>query len=123
MKKTKELQRKKRSYRIRKKIKGLASSPRMSVYRSLTALYVQLIDDVEGKTLVSASTSEKEFQDKMGVKEVKKNIETAKLLGKYVGEKAAAKNITKVVFDRNGYKYHGKVKAIADGAREAGMNF
>lgn len=123
MKNTKEQQRKRRSYRIRKKITGIASSPRMSVYRSLTALYVQLIDDTEGKTLLSASTSSKAFLDKMGVKAVKKNIETATLLGKYVGELAKEQKIEKVVFDRNGYKYHGKVKAIADGAREAGLNF
>jgi large subunit ribosomal protein L18 len=101
-------------YRIRKRLSGTAERPRMSVFRSNTAMYVQLIDDVQGRTLVSAST--KQASSKKSV-----NIEDAKTLGKQVAEKAVAQGITSVVFDRNGYLYHGKVKAVADAAREGGL--
>jgi len=104
--------------RIRKVVSGSADRPRMSVYRSNKEIYAQLIDDVSGKTLVSASSRDK------GVADAKlPKIEQAKQVGKVLAEKAAKEGITTVSFDRNGYLYHGRVKAIADGAREGGLNF
>lgn len=102
---------------IRKNISGSADSPRMSVFRSNKEIYVQIIDDVTGKTLVSASSSDKGFDTK-GSK-----IENAQALGKVVADKAATAGIASVVFDRNGYLYHGRVKALAEGAREGGLKF
>jgi large subunit ribosomal protein L18 len=103
-----------RKRRIRGKVCGTAQCPRMSVYRSLTGLSVQIIDDSSGKTIVFASTKEQ----KGG-----KNIDAAKSLGKLISEKAKKANIEKVVFDRNSYKYHGRIKALADAAREGGIKF
>jgi len=121
MKSTKKLEpRIKRKIRIREKISGTKERPRMCVYRSLKHLYVQIIDDEDGRTLVSASTISKDFDINL---KNKKNLEAAKALGKLIAEKAKALGITKVVFDRNGYKYHGRVKSIADAAREAGLIF
>ncbi len=114
---------KKRHLRIRRKVKGTKDVPRLSVYRGLKNIYLQIIDDEAGKTLLGTATSAKDFKEKMGLNKNKKDMETAKLLGKYLGEAALAKEINKIVFDRGGYKYHGKVKAIADGAREAGVKF
>ncbi len=101
---------------IRKKISGTAARPRISVFKSNTRIYAQIIDDVQGHTLVSASSAE------LGAKE-NTNVEVAKEVGKKLAEKAAASGINEVVFDRNGYVYHGKVKALADGAREGGLKF
>src|SRR5246127_5805206 len=101
--------------RIRKKMQGTAERPRLNVYRSLNHIYVQVIDDMHGKTLVSASTAEGE-QKKTGG-----NVTAAKELGKAIAERVKAKGITKVVFDRGGYIYHGRVKALADAARESGL--
>ena len=101
---------------IRNKIHGTAERPRLSVYKSNTAIYAQLIDDVNKHTLSSASS--KELGDFKTV-----NIEKSKELGKKLAEKASANGITNVVFDRNGYIYHGKVKAFAEGAREGGLKF
>ncbi len=109
-----------RHTRVRKKISGTAEAPRLSVYRSLNHIYVQVIDDVKGVTLCSASTLEKEV--KGAVKDMTKT-EAAKLVGKKVAERALAKGVKEVVFDRGGYLYTGRVQAIADGAREAGLNF
>ncbi len=109
---------KKRHKRIRKKIEGTVERPRISVYRSLKHIHVQIIDDIEGKTLVSLSTKSKEF----GVSKVN-NIETAKKVGLLLSQKAKEKNITKVIFDRSGYRYHGRIKALADAAREGGLEF
>jgi len=105
--------------RIRKKVLGTPERPRLNVYRSLNHIYVQVIDDLQGSTLVSASTAEgkKEARIKGG------NVASAKAVGKSIAERAKAKGITKVVFDRGGYIYHGRVKAIADAAREAGLQF
>jgi large subunit ribosomal protein L18 len=105
--------------RIRKKVLGTPERPRLNVYRSLNHIYVQVIDDLQGATLVSASTAEgkKEARVKGG------NVASAKAVGKSIAERAKAKGITKVVFDRGGYIYHGRVKAIADAAREAGLQF
>jgi large subunit ribosomal protein L18 len=102
--------------RIRQKLAGTAQRPRLNVYRSLNHIYVQVIDDQKGETLVSASTLE--MKSKTGG-----NVAAAKEIGKAVAEKAVAKGITEVVFDRGGYLYHGRVKALADAAREAGLKF
>ena len=105
--------------RIRKNMMGTEARPRLSVYRSLSHIYVQIINDLDGKTLVSASTTE-------GAKSNKRsggNVATAKEIGKKVAERAKEKGITKVVFDRGGYLYHGRVKALADAARAAGLQF
>ncbi len=111
-----------RHKRIRKKIFGTASKPRLAFYRSLNAIYAQIIDDEKGHTLVSASTIDKDYVAKFG-KRGGKSIEDAKKLGQFIAEKAFAKGIKDVVFDRGGFLYHGKVKAFADAAREAGLNF
>jgi large subunit ribosomal protein L18 len=105
--------------RIRKKVMGTSERPRLNVYRSLNHIYVQVIDDLKGVTLVSANSAE-------GKKEARTaggNLAAAKNVGKSVAERAKAKGITKVVFDRGGYIYHGRVKALADAAREAGLQF
>ena len=104
--------------RIRTKVNGTPERPRLSVYRSTNHIYVQIIDDLHGKTLVAASTVEGKGSRKAGG-----NLASAKEVGKSVAEKAKSKGITKVVFDRGGYLYHGRVKALADAAREAGLQF
>jgi len=105
--------------RIRKKLRGTAERPRLNVYRSLNHIYVQVIDDLSGKTLVSASSAEGKKEDRR----TGGNVAAAKALGKAIAERAKAKGVTKVVFDRGGYIYHGRVKALADAAREAGLQF
>ncbi len=105
--------------RIRKKLAGTAERPRLNVYRSLNHIYVQVIDDLNGKTLVSASTAEGKKEDRRTCG----NVASAKAVGKTIAERAKAKGVTKVVFDRGGYIYHGRVKALADAAREAGLQF
>lgn len=105
-------------YRIRKKISGVAAKPRLSVFRSNTDIYVQLIDDTNGATLVAASSKQKDI----AAQKVTKS-EKSKLVGEAVAKKAVELGITKVVFDRGGYIYHGRVKAVADGAREGGLQF
>ena len=112
--------RQRRHVRVRKHIAGTAETPRLNVYRSLNHIYVQIIDDTKGVTLVSASTMEKEV--KAQIAEMTKT-EAAKVVGKIAGERALKKDIKAVVFDRGGYLYTGRVKAIADGAREAGLDF
>ncbi|MDP2366174.1 MAG: 50S ribosomal protein L18 [Ignavibacteria bacterium] len=107
--------------RIRKKISGSAEVPRLTVYRSLNQIYAQIIDDSTGSTLVSASSLSKELADE--IKNLKGKISKGKLVGILVAKKALEKKIFNVVFDRNGYRYHGRVQAIADGAREAGLKF
>ncbi len=105
--------------RIRKKIIGTNERPRLNVYRSLNHIYVQVIDDLHGKTIVSASTAE----GKKGERRSGGNLAAAKSIGKLVAERAKAKGIDKVVFDRGGYLYHGRIKALADAAREGGLQF
>ena len=109
-------QRKKRHIRVRGKISGTASRPRLCVYRSNCNIQAQVIDDTKGITLCSASSYEKEF-------EIGGNKEAAKKVGKLVAERAIEKGITEVVFDRGGYLYHGRVSELADGAREGGLKF
>ncbi|WP_293445680.1 50S ribosomal protein L18 [Persephonella sp.] len=111
-----------RHKRIRKKVFGTQERPRMAFFKSLNNLYVQIIDDEAGKTLVSASTIDKDFVERYGVRGGK-NIEMAKKLGEFIAEKALAKGIQNVVFDRGGFIYHGKVKAFAEAAREKGLKF
>jgi large subunit ribosomal protein L18 len=105
--------------RIRKKMQGTAERPRLNVYRSLNHIYVQVIDDLHGTTLVSASTAEGKKEDRR----TGGNVASAKAVGKIIAERAKAKGVTKVVFDRGGYIYHGRVKAVAEAAREAGLQF
>ena len=109
--------RKKRHVRVRGKISGTAECPRLNVYRSLSNIYAQLIDDVAGVTLAQASTVEKDFAQYGG------NVEAAKAVGKKIAERATEKGIKECVFDRGGYVYHGRVAAVADGAREGGLEF
>ncbi|MFO7863746.1 MAG: 50S ribosomal protein L18 [Salinivirgaceae bacterium] len=104
--------------RIRRKIFGTPEMPRMSVYRSNKHISVQVIDDLNGKTLVSASSSNKDLADKKGTK-----IEIANFVGESVAKRAIEKGISKIVFDRNGYLYHGRVKSLAEGARKGGLKF
>ncbi len=112
---SKNVSRQKRHLRIRKIVNGTAACPRLSVYRSNTAVYAQLIDDVNQTTLYSARSQE------LGLKHA--NIEAAKAVGKLIAEKAVAGGVKKVVFDRSGYLYHGRIKELADAARAAGLEF
>ena len=105
--------------RIRKKLLGTSERPRLNVYRSLNHIYVQVVDDLKGQTLVSASTAE----GKKGDRRTGGNVAAAKAIGKTIAERAKAKGIDKVVFDRGGYLYHGRIKALADAAREGGLKF
>jgi large subunit ribosomal protein L18 len=110
----------KRKKRIRKKIKGTPQRPRLSVFRSSRHIYAQLIDDTVGHTLVSASTADKQAKD---TPKFKDKIEAANFVGKLIGERALDQGIKKVVFDRNGFLYHGRVESLSKGARKAGLVF
>ena len=112
----KEVARQKKKMRIRRRVHGTSERPRLCVFRSARHMYAQLIDDVSGNTLAAASTLDVE-----GLKGSNKN--TASAIGKEIAKRALAKNINAVIFDRNGYLYHGRVKSLAEGAREAGLNF
>ncbi|MFN8353831.1 MAG: 50S ribosomal protein L18 [Spirosomataceae bacterium] len=111
----KELRRQRIKYSIRSKVSGTSTRPRLSVFRSNTTIYAQIIDDLAGRTLVSVSSKEVDSKNA--------TVEIAKQTGAKLAEKAVSAGIADVVFDRNGYLYHGKVKALADGAREAGLKF
>ena len=113
----KKAMRLKRHVRVRGKISGTPECPRLNVFRSNANIYAQIIDDVNGVTLVSANTLEKEFEGATG------NAEAAKKVGMVIAERAIAKGINEVVFDRGGYVYHGRVAALAEGAREGGLQF
>lgn len=115
-----EIARKRRHDRVRKKVAGTTERPRLNVYRSLENIYAQVIDDVTGATLVSASTVDKELRSDLAALN---KTEQAKAVGKAVAERALAKGINQVVFDRGGFPYHGRVKALADGSREGGLVF
>jgi large subunit ribosomal protein L18 len=112
--------RKRRHRRIRTRISGSAERPRLNVFRSLDHIYAQVIDDVAGKTLASASTVDKELRGKVSGKSKK---EQATLVGKTIAERAKAAGVSTVLFDRGGYLYHGRIQALADGAREGGLDF
>lgn len=108
----------KRHLRVRNKISGTADRPRLAVFRSKKNIYAQVIDDVSGKTLVSASSLDKDFSEKIG-----SNKEAAKVVGTLLGKRALENGIAEVVFDRGGFVYHGRIKEFAEGAREVGLKF
>ena len=110
----------KRKKRIRKKLVGTANRPRLCVFRSARHIYAQIIDDSPGQTLAAASSMEKEFRENP---ESKSKLAAAGRVGKIIGERAKEKGFKKVVFDRNGFLYHGRIKAVSEGAREAGLEF
>lgn len=112
--------RQKRHYRMRRKVVGTAERPRLNVFRSLSNIYAQIIDDVSGTTLVAANTMDKEIRESV---EYGGNIEAAKVVGEAIAKRALAKGIKQVVFDRGGYIYHGRVAQLAQAAREAGLEF
>lgn len=112
--------RKARHARVRKKLSGTPDKPRLTVYKSNTNIYAQLVDDTTGTTLAQASTLDTEFKSDV---KTNANKESAKKVGELIGKRAQEKGISEAVFDRSGYKYHGKVKELADGAREAGLKF
>ncbi len=114
---TKEKRRLRIRMRVRKTVKGSESTPRLSVFRSNKEIYAQLIDDTSGKTIVAASSRDKEIENKEG------KLNTAFTVGKLIGERAKTAGITTIAFDRGGYLYHGRVKSLAEGAREAGLKF
>ena len=110
----------KRKKRIRKKIHGTPDRPRLSVFRSARHTYAQIIDDSQGRTLTTASTLDRQAKD---APKFESKVEAAKFVGKLLGERAREKGIKKIVFDRNGFLYHGRVKSLSEGAREAGLVF
>ncbi len=112
--------RERRHVRVRKTVSGTPSRPRLNVFKSVSGIYAQVIDDHDGNTLISASTVDRELREQ--VKGLKKT-EQAKVIGKAVAERAKSKGITSVVFDRGGFRYTGRIKALADGAREGGLQF
>ena len=119
-KKSRSIARDRRHTRVRKKVHGTAERPRLNVFRSVAEIYVQVIDDEAGRTLVSASSIDQELRAQM---DGLKKTEQARLVGKTLADRAKSKGITSVVFDRGGFRYIGRVKALADGAWEAGLNF
>ncbi|WP_248929017.1 50S ribosomal protein L18 [Paenibacillus hamazuiensis] len=110
----------KRHLRVRKKIQGTAERPRLNIFRSSKHMYAQLIDDVKGVTLAAASTQDKELREGIGNGG---NVEAARKVGELIAQRAKQQGVTQVVFDRGGYLYHGRVQALADAAREAGLEF
>jgi large subunit ribosomal protein L18 len=120
-----ERARRRRQERVRKRVQGTLTRPRLSVFKSAKHIYGQLIDDVQGRTLAAASSLSASFRER--VQSVEKtsggNVSGAKIVGELIAEQARAKGITQIVFDRNGFLYHGRVKALAEGAREAGLQF
>lgn len=121
----KKLARLKRKKRIRKKVSGTADSPRLSVFRSAKHIYAQVIDDKAGKTITAASSLEKVVMEnpELASEKRKGKIGTATFVGKLVAERLVQKGVKKVVFDRNGYLYHGRIKAVSEGARKGGLTF
>jgi large subunit ribosomal protein L18 len=117
---TGRLARQRRHTRVRKGVSGTAMRPRLCVFRSLSHIYAQVIDDTMGQTLASASDLDPEVKDKVTAK---KKVENAEVVGSLAAQRALSKGITKVVFDRGGYQYHGRVKALAEAARKAGLEF
>ncbi|MCS6808452.1 MAG: 50S ribosomal protein L18 [Candidatus Kapabacteria bacterium] len=113
--------RERRKKRIRRKVYGTSERPRLSVYRSLNNFYAQIVDDTQMRTIVSASSIDKDLKDKVASAASKSDV--SKMVGELLARRAAAAGITRVVFDRNGYIYHGRVKAFAEAAREAGLQF
>jgi large subunit ribosomal protein L18 len=121
--KTKEDRRQRIKYRLRKRTTGSSERPRLTVFRSVAHMYVQVVDDANGKTIASASTVEASLKGSMKKDAKGGNIAGAKMIGKAIAERLLEKGVKQVVFDRNGFLYHGRVKAVADAAREAGLEF
>ena len=119
--KEKRFQQERRHRRVRRRVFGIAERPRLAVYRSLNHMYAQVIDDVLGRTLASASTQDKTLRESLAAKTG--NIGAAAAVGKLIAERAKAAGLKKIVFDRGGFRYHGRVKALADAARKAGLEF
>jgi len=115
--------RQKRHTRVRKRVQGTPERPRLNVYRSTNNIYAQIIDDLAGRTLVSASSLDSALKGEKPIKGAGGNVEAAKGVGALVAERAKAAGVTKVVFDRGGYLYHGRIQALADAARENGLDF
>jgi len=121
--KTREDRRQRIKFRIRKRVAGDQERPRLTVYRSLSHIYVQVVDDMTGKTLASAATTEPDLKKGLSGKTHGGNVAGATFVGKTIAQRLIDKGIKKVVFDRNGYLYHGRIRAVADAAREAGLEF
>jgi large subunit ribosomal protein L18 len=121
--KTKEDRRDRIKYRIRRRVRGSVERPRLTVFRSVAHMYVQVFDDATGKTIASASTVETAVKGALPKKATGGNVEGAKAIGKTIAERLIGQGVKRVVFDRNGFLYHGRVKAVADAAREAGLEF
>ncbi|QTA78856.1 50S ribosomal protein L18 [Desulfonema limicola] len=115
--------RQKRKKRIRKKMVGTSERPRLSVFKSAKHIYAQIVNDVEGNTLVAASSMEKDIREDPDIVSEKGKIPVAARIGKLIADRAMQKGVKKVVFDRNGFIYHGRIKAVSEGAREAGLDF
>jgi large subunit ribosomal protein L18 len=118
--KTPRAKRVRRHLRVRRRVHGTPERPRLAVFRSSTHIYAQVVDDTSGRTLVAASDIDPSLRDQ---RSGKPKTEVAKIVGKAIGERAAAAGLSRVVFDRGGFQYHGRVKALADSAREAGLDF
>ena len=121
--KTKDDRRQRIKYRIRKRVEGTEARPRLTVFRSVAHIYVQVVDDMTGRTIASASSVEPGVKGTMDKKAGGGNVAGAKTIGKTIAERLLEKGVKRVVFDRNGFLYHGRVKAVADAAREAGLEF
>ncbi len=121
--KTREDRRDRIKFRIRKRVSGSEQRPRLTVFRSVTHMYVQVVDDMSGRTIASASTVEPAVKGVLPKKATGGNVEGARAIGKTIAERLLEKGVKRVVFDRNGFLYHGRVKAVADAAREAGLEF
>ena len=121
--KTREDRRDRIKHRIRKRVEGTEARPRLTVFRSVAHMYVQVVDDVSGRTIASASTVEPAVKGTLPKAATGGNVEGAKVIGKAIAERLIEKGVKRVVFDRNGFLYHGRVKAVADAAREAGLEF
>jgi large subunit ribosomal protein L18 len=120
---TKEDRRTRIKYRLRKRIRGTEARPRLTVYRSVAHIYVQVVDDMTGRTIASASTVEPTVKGALPKQANGGNVAGAQVIGKTIAARLLEKGVTRVVFDRNGFLYHGRVKAVADAAREAGLEF
>ena len=121
--KTTDDRRQRIKYRIRRRVNGTVERPRLPIFRSVSHMYVQVVDDASGKTIASASTVEPSVKGALAKKATGGNVEGAKAIGKTIAERLIEKGVKRVVFDRNGVLYHGRVKAVADAAREAGLEF
>jgi large subunit ribosomal protein L18 len=121
--KTKEDRRDRIKHRIRRRVQGSVERPRLTVFRSVAHMYVQVVDDTTGRTIASASTVEPALKGALPPKSAGGNVEGAKAIGKAIAEKLLGQGVKRVVFDRNGFLYHGRVKAVAEAAREAGLEF